>query len=339
MIGKAVMIMPKGISIVRWNNQLGPFIEISYPDNITLSPEKIIQLYTSQTMGDIATPRFSFFASEGLKIASYFGGIQDSSLLLLFLKEDEDPDFFKNSLIDAFMSMPQEKSLLESWAIQFLQKLKTLSPQEITIEFSQKLSEILHEIENRKISTLTPEFDFDVGIKFPQLADSLNKSGRELNRLLEQLANFGYLIREIHDCYYSCPDCNSARLQIKSTCKICDSSALERTLIIEHFVCGTQTIGNKFISSNGMRCPKCNIQLKTEGIDYSNSGLFYYCHKCKNFFNNPHKYLLCYNCGSKFPEENANLTSVIGYKVHQEKLNIFMSDPDTFVLEEVNRYP
>lgn len=331
--------MPKGISIVRWNNQLGPYIEISYPDNIFLSPEQIIQLYTSQTMGDIGTPRFTVFASEGLKIASYFGGLQDSSLLMLFLEKNEDPDYFKNSLIDAFTSMPQEKSLLESWAIQFLQKVRDLSPQEINVEFTQKLSEVLYEISKRNISLLNPEFDFDVGIKFPQLTDNPNLNLRELNRLLEQLANLGYLIREINDCYYSCPDCSSARLQMKSTCKICDSNALERTLIIEHFICGTQTIGKKFIAANGMFCPKCNIQLKTEGIDYSNLGLFYYCHKCKNFFNNPNKYLLCYNCGSKFPEENANLTSVIGYRVHKEKLNEFISNPNTLMLEAVHKYP
>jgi len=338
MINKVIW-MPKGISIVRWNNQLGPFIEFSYPDNIILSPQQIIQLYTSQTMGDIATPRFTTFGTENFKVASYFGGLQDPTLLILFLGKEENADYFRNSLIDAFISMPQEKSLLGSWSLQFLQKLETSSVQDLTTEFMKKLSEILYEIHSQQISTLNPVFNFESGLKFPQLSDSLSINNIELNHLLEQLANLGYLIREIQDCYYACPDCSSARLQLKSTCKICNSNALERTLIIEHFVCGTQTIGKRFITSGGMMCPKCNIPLKSEGIDYSNLGLFYYCHKCKNFFNNPNKFLLCYNCRSKFPEENANLTSVIGYKVDKEKIDQFITNSDNFALEEASDHP
>jgi len=333
-----VKSMPKGISIIRWNNQLGPYLEIGYPDKILLSSQQITQIYTSQTMGDIATPRFTVLSTEELKIVSYFGGLQDPSLLIVFLESDETPEQFKSPLIDAFISMPHEKTLLESWLIQFYQKLKSSSPLSQPITFTKKMSDILHRIHDQNLVTLIPEFSFEFGISFPQISGFLNISNIELNHLLEQLANLGYLIREIQDCYYSCPDCDSAKFQMKSTCRVCNSNALERTLIIEHFMCGTQTIGKKFMTSNGMVCPKCNIQLKTEGIDHSTMGIFYYCHKCKNFFRNPAKFLLCHNCGGNIPEENANLTSIIGYKIHKENLNKFITAPKALNLEEANKY-
>ena len=330
--------MPKGISIIRWNNQLGPYLEIGYPDKMLLSPQQITQIYTSQTMGDIATPRFTVLSTEELKIVSYFGGLQDPSLLIVFLESDETPEHFKSPLIDAFIGMPHEKTLLKSWLIQFYQKLTTSSPLSHPIEFTKKMNDILHRIHDQNLVTLIPEFSFESGIRFPQISGFINISDIEVNHLLEQLANLGYLIREIQDCYYSCPDCDSAKLQVKSTCRVCNSKALEKTLIIEHFMCGTQTIGKKFMTSNGMVCPKCNIQLKTEGIDHSTMGIFYYCHKCKNFFKNPAKFLLCHNCGGTFPEENANLTSIIGYKIHKENLNKFITTPNALNLEEANKY-
>lgn len=325
--------MPKGISIIRWNSQLGPYLEKGYPNEILLSPQQITQIYTSQTMGDIATPRFTVLSTDEFKIVSYFGGLQDPSLLIVFLENDETPEHFKSTLIDAFVSMPHEKTLLESWLIKFYQKLKITSPLNQNIDYTRKLNVLLHQIYDQNISTLIPEFNFESGIRFPQISSNLNIKNGELHRLLEQLANLGYLIREIQDCYYSCPDCDSAKLQMKSICKVCNSNALERTLIIEHFICGTQTIGKKFMISNGMICPKCRIQLKSEGIDYSNLGLFYYCHKCKNFFKNPTKFLFCENCGGKFPEENATLTSIIGYKIHKENLNKFVTAPNPQIQE------
>ena len=80
--------MPKGIGIIRWNNQLGPFLEVAVPEEITVNPQLAVHLYTSQTMGDIATPRLTSLKTDELNIVSYFGGHQDPSVLILFLEKE-----------------------------------------------------------------------------------------------------------------------------------------------------------------------------------------------------------------------------------------------------------
>ncbi|MHA1266492.1 MAG: hypothetical protein ACTSRS_14755 [Candidatus Helarchaeota archaeon] len=329
--------MPKGIGIIRWNNQLGPYLETSYPDEIKLNPQLVVHLYTSQTMGDIATPRLTSLSTDELKIISYFGGHQDPSLLVLFLEKYEAPEAYESVLIDAFMSMPKDVSTIKPWLTSTLQQFKNIQPlHHQKLEFKNKLLNILNTISLQQITQITPKFDYETGIKYPQLDSSLKIPSIELGRLLEHLANMDYLIREIHDSLLACPDCNSPKLQIKWACPICNSRALEKSIIIEHYLCGVKTLGAKFITSKGMKCPKCATPLKTEGIDYTTLGLYYYCHKCKNYFSNPLKQLLCHNCGLLFSEDNANLILVIGYKTNQQLIHKCVEHPDTFLIEEVN---
>ena len=330
--------MPKGIGIIRWNNQLGPFLERSYPKEVSVNPQLVIHLYTSQTMGDIATPRLTSLSTDDLNIVSYFGGHQDPSILMIFLEKYESSQLFKKNLIDAFLSMPKEPAQLDYWlATTFKEFQRVLPLDKQQADFQRKLYQLLNEISEQNVFNLKAEYTYEAGISYPQLEGFLNLPSFEIGRLLERLANMGYLIREIQDSIPTCPDCNSSKLQLKWICKICNSSALEKTLVIEHYICGTKTIGDKFLtSSGGMKCPKCNVPLKSEGIDYGNLGIFHYCHKCKNFFNNPSKFLICHNCGLKFPEDNATLTLAIGYKLNQELMNKFKEHPEAFLLEEVN---
>ena len=328
--------MPKGIGVIRWDNQLGPYLEACYPEDNSLTSPEIVNIYTSQTMGDITTPRFTSLGTDEFKIATYFGGKEDQSILLLFLERFENPDDFRNGLIDAFTSMPKDSTLIRKWLLVVLENFqKTRPKKELDAQLKKKLGLILIEINYLNTQVLIPEFSLKKGITYPQLDAIPDLTQLEIKRLLELLANQKYLFRIIHDSLLTCPDCNSAKLQIKLTCPICQSHSLEKTLITEHFICGTKTISKKFLTHQGLICPKCNTPLKTDGIDYSNIGIFYYCHKCRNFFNKPNRFLLCHNCGCKFPEDNSNLLSLVSYKVNQELISKYIENQENNSLEVV----
>ncbi len=64
-----------------------------------MSISELLAIYTSQTMGNIAIPRFSIFSTDGLQIASYFGGETHKDMAILVLDDNEDPKIFKDGLI------------------------------------------------------------------------------------------------------------------------------------------------------------------------------------------------------------------------------------------------
>jgi hypothetical protein len=64
-----------------------------------MSIGELLAIYTSQTMGNTSLPRFSTFSSNGMEIASFFGGEAHKDMAILLLNEDEDPKRFEDKLI------------------------------------------------------------------------------------------------------------------------------------------------------------------------------------------------------------------------------------------------
>ncbi|MHA1405423.1 MAG: hypothetical protein ACTSSI_16790 [Candidatus Helarchaeota archaeon] len=84
--------MPKGIAVITWDDHFGAMLDSIYPKDLEITNDLVLQLYTSQTMGDISTPRFSIFQTKEIKVASYFGGDRKNALLVFILGEDEEPE-------------------------------------------------------------------------------------------------------------------------------------------------------------------------------------------------------------------------------------------------------
>ena len=90
--------MPKGIAIIDWNDEIGTVLRYIYPSSIELSTRDILQIYTSQTFGDIKNKRFSTFSTDNIKLASYYSGEETKTMLILLLTMNEIPDIFEYSL-------------------------------------------------------------------------------------------------------------------------------------------------------------------------------------------------------------------------------------------------
>ncbi|MHA1359868.1 MAG: hypothetical protein ACTSRC_17265 [Candidatus Helarchaeota archaeon] len=74
-------------------------IDWQYPDVFNMSISELLAIYTSQTMGNTSTPRYAIYKTDGLQIASYFGGATHKDMAILLLNDNEDPNLFKDRLI------------------------------------------------------------------------------------------------------------------------------------------------------------------------------------------------------------------------------------------------
>ncbi len=96
------MPIPKGIIWLKWDDTMGILVDWQYPQIFNMSINELLAIYTSQTMGNTAIPRFAIYATDGLQIASYFGGEIHKDMAILILNEDEDPKLFKDKLIQFY---------------------------------------------------------------------------------------------------------------------------------------------------------------------------------------------------------------------------------------------
>jgi hypothetical protein len=78
---------------------MGILVDWQYPNVFNMSITELLAIYTSQTMGNTSIPRFSIYSTDGLQIASYFGGETHKDMAIMVLDEAEDPKLFKDGLI------------------------------------------------------------------------------------------------------------------------------------------------------------------------------------------------------------------------------------------------
>ncbi|MFQ6050549.1 MAG: AsnC family transcriptional regulator [Candidatus Hydrothermarchaeota archaeon] len=165
-------------------------------------------------------------------------------------------------------------------------------------------------------NSLSPYIDLE-GISYPEADDVLGTRGEETIKILEGLHSNGFLIKKTYDKIYSCPNCHKFVFKLKSTCSLCNSSNIRKASYIEHFECGHIDLEDEF---SRLRCPKCDLPLKSLGVDYTRVTDVYFCNKCKNFFQVPNEEINCIYCNSTFRKNNVETMETYEYLLNPEKI-------------------
>ncbi len=123
-------------------------------------------------------------------------------------------------------------------------------------------------------------------------------SAAEVTIVAEKLARRGLLKKEFSDRYHNCPQCESARLNVREECPSCRSSHLCEESIIHHFRCAHQTAENEFQSGSELVCPKCLQHLRHYGSDYDKPGHIFICADCDHACSEVSVGFVCFDCGT-----------------------------------------
>ncbi|MHA1339261.1 MAG: hypothetical protein ACTSRZ_07860 [Promethearchaeota archaeon] len=97
--------MPDGIIIFKWDNQLGPILISTYPENLILPRDFQTQLYNTYRYTGVK-PGFGTLALRNFKILFYFTGLEDQFydvdkyLVALLLRKDEKAAIYKPQIRD-----------------------------------------------------------------------------------------------------------------------------------------------------------------------------------------------------------------------------------------------
>jgi hypothetical protein len=134
-------------------------------------------------------------------------------------------------------------------------------------------------------------------------------------RLLEELATEGLLERYPVDNSIVCPQCHIGdELHDRYLCLFCDSSDLQKGVLIEHYNCGHVDFAPAFSRVGDLVCPKCSRSLKLIGTDYRRVENVFRCGSCKKDSSVPKVVHVCARCNAQFNYEQASLRTIYGYK-------------------------
>jgi len=181
----------------------------------------------------------------------------------------------------------------------------------------RRVQALLNKFMSGSIDTLTPIFDLKRGFVYPDVEEIIGES-EDAEEFLAMLVEAGILKRELYDKTVYCPKCGSANVSIQYCCPFCLSFDIKKSSLIEHVKCGYMDIEEKFVSGDGLFCPKCKSQLNVEDVDYRRAGLWCTCNKCGRSFDIPVSRHFCRNCQTNFTFENAKIKDAYTYRLNED---------------------
>ncbi len=107
-------------------------------------------------------------------------------------------------------------------------------------------------------------------------------------RLLEPVA--------LVDRIRACPDCQGAHFSYIDQCANCASIDISETIFLHCYCCGHVATQDAYLAGDGMRCPKCQTQLRHIGVDYDRALETYQCGTCTTRFAQPDVRARCLHC-------------------------------------------
>jgi len=314
--------MPIGLALIHWDDSIGAILDEIYPDDDEIkkvfNTEKVLFIFTSQTMGDITTERFSALFTDEFHIACYYGGRENNLLLMLILEENETPRFFKPILKEQFYKIIQNLDKaheiipqLFNEIVEKASKISEINNCPVSPIIAYKISKVVKFLEKNPSTIFTPQYDYIHGVHYPKL-EQIAGNSIKAEDLLKELEKQNIVGKYMVDNLVVCPSCGSSHLKTSKICPICNSSTIIEGNIIEHFKCGHIDFENEFIK-NDMICMKCNLKLETEGVDYQRLGHYHYCLKCKKYFKELNEFYQSLDCKANIVKNSLSIKPIYKY--------------------------
>jgi hypothetical protein len=95
--------MPQGILVLKWDNEIGPVLISSYPENLKVTNNMLTQIYSAHRYSSLA-PGFSSLTLQNNKVVSFFSGLGEkfveveNYVVALLLRRDEETNKYRTIL-------------------------------------------------------------------------------------------------------------------------------------------------------------------------------------------------------------------------------------------------
>lgn len=198
---------------------------------------------------------------------------------------------------------------------------------------------LLSKFVKREIVELTPSFDLDQTVRYPEVEQMVDGDPGVAKTLVQKLWDAGIFRRKLAEKVIVCPSCLSPNVSNDYVCPNCNSIDIDRKTLLEHSECGNIDNADNFLVEGGLLCPKCNKELVEAGVDYQKLGAWFQCTQCGKRTDMPSPIHRCRNCGHTFTIRDTGFVTLYAYRLGTEaeeefKRSFMVMTPIGLVFEE-----
>jgi hypothetical protein len=95
--------MPKGIIIIKWDDELGANLVAKYPENLKIPSKTLLNIYTNHRINNVK-PGFASLNLADMKVLSFYTGmgkefiLASNYIIAFLLLRDEKPNSYRDLL-------------------------------------------------------------------------------------------------------------------------------------------------------------------------------------------------------------------------------------------------
>lgn len=283
--------MPKAMYAIWWDDNLGPFVGRTWPEEESLSGEEALTIFMGHGVNMEAKIGYTKIPA-GL-IVSF---MEAPNCIAVLLNEDDEPSIIERNLLRIVPTIDFSSSTWDTELKKAFEGLKEVISETSGEKLlrSPGVKRLIQDLYEGRLDTIKPLHILSTIDKYPDAKEYLGSDTAEVVRTLKDLEDAGILIPKTYGRRIECRQCGSSEVEITLQCPSCKSNELYKVYTLFCPLCSGQFQSVLVDDITEITCLKCQHPVKV--ADLAVIDVEPLCNGCGTASDDPRIVLACASC-------------------------------------------
>ncbi|MEM2142825.1 MAG: hypothetical protein QXS20_08195 [Candidatus Thorarchaeota archaeon] len=246
--------MPREVHAIWWDDNLGPLVGRSYPEDTGLTSEEALRVFMGHGIHQEAPIGYTNLG-KGLVVSL----MRPPNCIAVVLEQDEDPLAVERAIIRVCSEIDFNS---DRWGMELrhvferIQKLlRSASLDELIAR--PEIRRLMEHMGEGRVPVLAPEHVLISRVRYPVAMSYLGPDEEETTRVLHDLEAAGLLVARSFGRRLVCRQCGQSEVRLTLTCPRCGSSRLHGVYGIFCPHCSSRTVAVLPDEMTEVSCQQC----------------------------------------------------------------------------------